>query len=99
MWTVVGLSAELQSSQTMLSSGRATATRIARAARGFAISNRRHSRPAAYAAQAAASAASAAGMATAALRTAAVEGMEPSSVWKFFADLSQLPRPSKHEEK
>jgi hypothetical protein len=32
-------------------------------------------------------------------RTAAVEGLEPEPVWQKFAKLTQLPRPSKKEEK
>lgn len=31
--------------------------------------------------------------------SSAIESLEPKSVWRFFADLSAVPRPSKHEEK
>lgn len=27
----------------------------------------------------------------------AVAGLQPAALWKFFAELSQIPRPSKHE--
>jgi dipeptidase D len=30
---------------------------------------------------------------------AALEGLEPSNLWSLFAELSSIPRPSKHEEK
>ncbi len=30
---------------------------------------------------------------------AAVEGLEPAAVWRFFAELAGVPRPSKHEHK
>lgn len=29
----------------------------------------------------------------------ALEGLEPATLWRFFAQLSEIPRPSKHEEK
>ena len=29
----------------------------------------------------------------------AIEGLEPAGVWKSFADIARIPRPSKHEEK
>ena len=28
-----------------------------------------------------------------------IEGLEPANVWAFFQQLTQIPRPSKHEEK
>ncbi|KAK9826187.1 hypothetical protein WJX81_005747 [Elliptochloris bilobata] len=30
---------------------------------------------------------------------AAVAGLQPPALWRFFAELSQIPRPSKHEER
>ena len=38
-------------------------------------------------------------MAEASHRTAAIEGLQPSSVWRYFGELTQVPRPSKNEEK
>jgi hypothetical protein len=32
-------------------------------------------------------------------RTTAIHGLEPQTVWRYFADLTQIPRPSKHEDK
>ena len=29
----------------------------------------------------------------------AIEGLKPALVWKYFAEISLIPRPSKHEEK
>jgi dipeptidase D len=29
----------------------------------------------------------------------AIEGLKPAGVWKYFAEISAIPRPSKHEEK
>lgn len=29
----------------------------------------------------------------------AVAGLEPEALWRYFAELTQIPRPSKHEEK
>ena len=29
----------------------------------------------------------------------AIEGLRPESVWKYFAEISRIPRCSKHEEK
>jgi dipeptidase D len=29
----------------------------------------------------------------------AIEGLKPAGVWKYFAEISEIPRPSKHEEK
>ena len=29
----------------------------------------------------------------------AVAGLQPPALWRFFAELSQIPRPSKHEER
>lgn len=31
--------------------------------------------------------------------TSPVSGLEPANVWKFFEQLTKIPRPSKHEEK
>ncbi|MED6306104.1 MAG: cytosol nonspecific dipeptidase, partial [Candidatus Thermoplasmatota archaeon] len=28
-----------------------------------------------------------------------VEGFEPKNVWKYFEEITRIPRPSKHEEK
>ena len=30
--------------------------------------------------------------------SAAIEGLKPELVWKYFAEISRIPRPSKHEE-
>ena len=29
----------------------------------------------------------------------AIQGLKPAGVWKYFAEISEIPRPSKHEEK
>ena len=29
----------------------------------------------------------------------ALAGMQPALVWKYFAEISRIPRPSRHEEK
>ena len=28
----------------------------------------------------------------------AIEGLQPALVWKYFAEIAKIPRPSKHEE-
>ena len=38
-------------------------------------------------------------MVTAAALPAALEGLEPANLWSLFAELSSIPRPSKHEER
>ena len=30
---------------------------------------------------------------------AVVQGLQPAKLWSFFASLSELPRPSKHEQR
>lgn len=34
-----------------------------------------------------------------AVGASAVAGLQPAALWKFFAELTQIPRPSKHEER